>query len=104
MAWFYLALAGLCEIAWAVGLKQTAGFTRLIPSLVTAGSMVVSLALLGLALRSLPLGTAYAIWAGIGVVGTALVGMALYGEPASAVRFLCLGLIALGMVGLKLTT
>jgi quaternary ammonium compound-resistance protein SugE len=102
MAWVYLFLAGLFEIGWALGLKQTEGFTRLFPSLVTAGCMIVSLGLLGLALRSLPLGTAYAIWTGIGTVGTVVAGMMIYGEPANALRLGCITLIVAGIVGLKL--
>jgi quaternary ammonium compound-resistance protein SugE len=102
MAWVYLFLAGLFEIGWALGLKQTEGFTRLFPSLVTAGCMIVSLGLLGLALRSLPLGTAYAIWTGIGTVGTVVAGMMIHGEPANALRLGCITLIVAGIVGLKL--
>jgi quaternary ammonium compound-resistance protein SugE len=102
MAWIYLALAGLSEIGWAVGLKYTHGFTRLVPSLLTVLSMAVSLGLLGLALKSLPLGTAYAVWTGIGTVGTAVLGIALFGEPATAARLVCIGLIVSGIVGLKL--
>ncbi|KAA2237091.1 quaternary ammonium compound efflux SMR transporter SugE [Salinarimonas soli] len=102
MAWIYLALAGLFEVGWAVGLKYTHGFTRLVPSLLTGLSMAVSLGLLGLALKSLPLGTAYAVWTGIGTVGTALLGIALFGEPAAAARLACIGLIVSGIVGLKL--
>jgi len=102
MAWVFLFLAGLFEIGWAMGLKQTEGFTRLIPSVVTVGCMIVSLGLLGLALRSLPLGTAYAIWTGIGTVGTVIAGMMVHGEPASALRLGCITLIVAGIVGLKL--
>src|SRR5688500_172300 len=102
MAWVFLFLAGLFEIGWAMGLKQTEGFTRLVPSLLTGASMIVSLGLLGLALKTLPLGTAYAIWTGIGTVGTVAVGMMIYGEPASAVRLGCVALIVTGIVGLKL--
>lgn len=102
MAWFILFLAGLCEIGWAVGLKYTEGFTRLWPSLGTIALMGVSLWLLGLALRTLPLGTAYAVWTGVGTVGTAIVGMALLGEPTHVLRILCIGLILAGIVGLKL--
>lgn len=102
MAWLFLLVAGLMEIAWAVGLKQTAGFTRLIPSLLTITAMAASLGLLGLALRTLPLGTAYAIWTGIGTVGTAILGMVIHGESADAVRLLCIGLIVAGIIGLKL--
>ncbi|MGE0724032.1 MAG: quaternary ammonium compound efflux SMR transporter SugE [Alphaproteobacteria bacterium] len=104
MAWVYLFVAGLLEVGWAVGLKYTAGFTRLAPTVLTVASMIASLGLLGLALRALPLGTAYAIWTGIGTVGTALFGILALGEPATAVRLLCLGLIVAGIVGLKLVT
>ncbi|UEM01431.1 quaternary ammonium compound efflux SMR transporter SugE [Skermanella rosea] len=104
MAWVMLLLAGIFEIGWALGLKQTAGFTRLVPSLLTAGSMVVSLGLLGLALRTLPLGTAYAIWTGIGTVGTVIAGIVIHGEPASALRLGCVTLIVTGIVGLKLVS
>lgn len=102
MAWITLFAAGLLEIGWAVGLKYTEGFTRLIPTLLTAASMAASVVLLGLSLKTLPLGTAYAIWTGIGTVGTALFGMLLYGEPAGALRLGCIGLIVAGIVGLKL--
>ena len=102
MAWFALFTAGLFEIGWAVGLKYTQGFTRLWPSLFTAGAMVVSLTLLGIALRTLPLGTAYAIWTGIGTVGTALFGIFVLGEPATAARLACIVLIVSGIAGLKL--
>ncbi len=102
MAWAYLALAGLFEIGWAIGLKYTDGFTRLVPTLLTAISMIVSVVLLGLALRSLPVGTGYAVWTGIGTVGTALLGIYLFGEPASALRLGCIGLIVAGIFGLKL--
>ena len=103
MAWLVLALAGLFEIGWAVGLKWTDGFTRPLPSLVTAASMVVSLVLLGLALRDLPLGTAYAVWTGIGTVGTAILGIWLFGDAATPARLFCIGLIVAGIVGLKLS-
>ncbi len=102
MAWVYLVLAGLFEIGWAVGLKYSRGFTQLWPSVATVVSMAISLALLGLALRTLPLGTAYAIWTGIGAVGTVLLGMALFGEPVAVGRLACAGLIVAGIVGLKL--
>jgi len=102
MAWFYLFLAGLLEIGWAIGLKYTDGFSRLTPTILTAASMVASLVLLGLALKSLPVGTAYAVWTGIGTVGTALLGIYLLGEPATALRLVCIGLIVSGIVGLKL--
>lgn len=104
MAWFVLLTAGLFEIGWAVGLKYTQGFTRLWPTLATVASMVISLWLLGLALRTLPLGTAYAIWTGVGTVGTALLGMVLFSEPADVVRLACIGLIVAGIIGLRLVT
>jgi len=102
--WFALFVAGLFEVAWAVGLKHTQGFTRLWPSVGTAAAMVVSLGLLAWAMKSLPVGTAYAIWVGIGAVGTALVGILWLGEPASAARLFSLGLVAAGIVGLKLAS
>ena len=104
MAWLLLFVAGLFEVGWAIGLKYTEGFTRLWPSVVTVACMVISLGLLGLALRTLPVGTAYAVWTGVGTVGTALLGMALFGEPAAALRLGCIGLILAGIVGLKLVT
>jgi quaternary ammonium compound-resistance protein SugE len=104
MAWIYLAIAGLFEIGWAIGLKYTQGFTRLVPTVLTVASMVVSLGLLGLALKTLPVGTAYAIWTGIGTIGTAMLGIVLLGEPASALRLACIGLIVAGIVGLKLVS
>ncbi|MBA3447528.1 MAG: quaternary ammonium compound efflux SMR transporter SugE [Pseudaminobacter sp.] len=102
MAWTFLFFAGLFEIGWAIGLKYTEGFTRLVPTLLTVASMIVSLGLLGLALKSLPVGTAYAIWTGIGTVGTAILGIYLLGEPATVLRLVCIGLIVSGIVGLKL--
>jgi quaternary ammonium compound-resistance protein SugE len=102
MAWFYLSLAGVLEIGWAIGVKYTDGFTRLLPSLGTLFCMAASIALYGLALKTLPVGTAYAVWAGIGAVGTALLGIVLLGEPANAMRLLCIGLIVSGIIGLKL--
>ena len=104
MAWLMLTVAGLFEVGWAVGLKYTEGFTRLWPTLWTAASMVVSLGLLGLALRTLPVGTAYAVWTGIGAIGTALLGIALFGESTDLARLACIGLILAGIVGLKLVT
>jgi quaternary ammonium compound-resistance protein SugE len=104
MAWIVLTLAGLFEIGWAVGLKYTAGFTRLWPTLWTAVSMVVSVVLLGVAMNSLPLGTAYAVWTGIGTIGTAILGILLFGEPTGALRLACIALIAAGIIGLKLVT
>lgn len=102
MAWLLLFAAGLLEIGWAVGLKYTDGFSRPLPTVLTILSMTASVALLGLSLRSLPLGTAYAVWTGIGTVGTAAFGMALFGDPATAARLACIGLIVAGIVGLKL--
>ena len=104
MAWFLLVIAGLLEVGWAVGLKYAEGFTRLWPSVGTAIALVFSMVLLGLSLRTLPLGTAYAIWTGIGTVGTAILGMVLFREPATAGRLVCIGLIVTGIVGLKLVT
>jgi quaternary ammonium compound-resistance protein SugE len=102
MSWIYLVIAGLLEVAWAVGLKYTVGFTRLWPSVFTVTTMAASVGMLGLALRHLPLGTAYAIWTGIGTVGTAIFGMAMLGEPAGALRLLAIALIIGGIVMLKL--
>jgi quaternary ammonium compound-resistance protein SugE len=104
MAWVYLFFAGLFEVGWAVGLKFTAGFTRLVPILLTLASMMLSLGLLGLALKDLPLGTAYAVWTGIGTIGTVMVGIWLFKESADVLRLLCVGLIVAGIVGLKLVT
>ncbi len=102
MAWVILFLAGLCEVGWAVGLKYTEGFTKLWPSLWTAALIALSLWLLSISLRSLPLGTAYAVWTGVGTIGTAIVGMWLFNEPWQVMRLLCIGLILTGIVGLKL--
>jgi quaternary ammonium compound-resistance protein SugE len=102
MSWLFLFLAGLFEIGWAIGLKYTDGFSRPLPTILTILSMIVSLALLGLALKTLPVGTAYAVWTGIGTVGTALLGIYMLGEPATAVRLACIALIVSGIVGLKL--
>ena len=104
MNWFVLILAGLFEIGWAIGLKYTEGFTRLWPSVATGLSMIVSVGLLGLAMKSLPVGTAYAIWVGIGAVGTVLIGIILFDEPANTLRMVSLALIVAGIVGLKLGT
>lgn len=104
MAWVILFLAGLTEVGWAVGLKYTEGFTRLVPTVLTVTCMIASLGLLGIALKTLPIGTAYAIWTGIGTIGTALLGIALFGESASALRLACIGLIVAGIVGLKLVS
>jgi quaternary ammonium compound-resistance protein SugE len=104
VAWGILLLAGLLEVGWAVGLKYSAGFTRFWPAVGTAVALAGSMALLGVALRTLPLGTAYAAWTGIGTIGTAILGMVLFQEPASAVRLTCVALIVAGIVGLKLTS
>ena len=104
MAWFYLSLAGLLEVGWAIGLKYTAGFSRLIPTALTVAAMVGSTWLLAIALRSIPVGTAYAVWTGFGVVGTAGLGMLLFAEPATALRLASIGLIVAGIAGLKLAS
>ena len=104
MSWVYLFFAGILEIGWAIGLKYTDGFTRPVPTLLTVASMIASLLLLGLALKTLPVGSAYAIWTGIGTVGTAILGIYLLGEPATVIRLACIGLIVAGIVGLKLAT
>jgi quaternary ammonium compound-resistance protein SugE len=103
MAWVLLLIAGLLEIVWAIGLKYTEGFTRVWPSLGTGAAMVASVVLLGLAMRGLPVGTAYAVWTGIGAVGTVVLGILLFGEPATAGRLVCILLIVAGILGLKLT-
>jgi len=103
-AWLVLLVAGLCEVAWAVGLKYTEGFTRLWPSTGTLAAMVASVVLLGWSLKALPLGTAYAVWTGIGAVGTALMGMLLFGESREVARLVSIGLIVAGIVGLKVVT
>ncbi|MCC8964623.1 quaternary ammonium compound efflux SMR transporter SugE [Bradyrhizobium sp. Pear76] len=102
MAWAILLVAGLLEIGWAIGLKYTEGFSRLVPSVLTLVAMAGSVLLLGLALKTLPIGTAYAVWTGIGAVGTAALGIILLGEPATAMRLASIGLIVSGIVGLKL--
>jgi quaternary ammonium compound-resistance protein SugE len=102
VVWLILFVAGLFEIGWAIGLKYTDGFTRPWPTVLTVASMVISVALLGVALKSLPVGTGYAVWTGIGTVGTAILGIALFGEPATVMRLACIGLIVAGIVGLKL--
>ncbi|BCN41025.1 putative multidrug resistance protein [Alicycliphilus denitrificans] len=103
MTWFVLVIAGLFEVGWAIGLKYTQGFTRFWPTAGTIAAMVVSIGLLGLAMRTLPVGTAYAVWTGIGAVGTVVLGIVLFGEPATVARLACVGLILAGIVGLKLT-
>jgi len=104
MAWILLILAGLLEIVWAIGLKYTEGFTRTVPSIITASAMIISIVLLGIAMKSLPVGTAYAVWVGIGAVGTVILGIALLGEPANAMRLVSVGLVIAGIIGLKLAT
>ena len=101
MAWVVLVVAGLFEVVWAIGLKYTDGFTRLWPSVATVVAMVASVVLLAWAMKTLPVGTAYAVWTGIGTVGTALLGILLLGEPATALRLACIALIVCGIVGLK---
>lgn len=103
MAWTLLVVAGLFEIGWAIGLKYTEGFTRPLPTVLTVAAMAASVALLGLAMRQLPVGTAYAVWTGIGSVGTVILGIVLLGDSAAPLRLACVGAIVLGIVGLKLT-
>lgn len=104
MNWIYLFIAGIFEISWAVGLKYTEGWTRLLPSLLTVAAMIASFYFLSLALKTLPIGTAYAIWTGIGTIGAAFLGRFLFDEPLDAVRVLCILLIAAGIIGLKFTS
>jgi quaternary ammonium compound-resistance protein SugE len=104
MAWVLLVVAGMLEVGWAIGLKYTEGFTRVWPSVFTIAAMVLSVVLLGIAMKSLPVGTSYAVWVGVGAVGTAILGMALFGEPATAGRLASLGCIVVGIVGLKLAS
>jgi quaternary ammonium compound-resistance protein SugE len=104
MAWTWLALAGAFEIAWAIGLKYTEGFSRPLPTVLTLASMAASVGLLGLALRDLPVGTAYAVWTGIGTIGTAILGIILFSESADPLRIACIGLILAGIAGLKLAS
>lgn len=104
MAWILLLVAGLLEVGWAIGLKYTEGFTRLWPSAFTLLAMVGSVVLLGVAMKSLPVGTSYAVWVGVGAVGTAILGIVLFGEPATAGRLVSLGLILAGIIGLKLAS
>jgi quaternary ammonium compound-resistance protein SugE len=104
MTWLILMFAGLLEVGWAVGLKYTDGFSKLVPTVLTLAAMAGSVGLLGLALRSLPLGTAYAIWTGIGTVGTVIYGIMVLNEPASVVRLACIAMIVAGILGLKLAT
>ncbi|HXS92607.1 MAG TPA: quaternary ammonium compound efflux SMR transporter SugE [Steroidobacteraceae bacterium] len=104
MAWLLLIIAGLLEIVWAIGLKYAAGFTRLWPSVMTLAAMLASIVLLGIAMKSLPVGTSYAVWVGVGATGTAILGIILFGESASAGRLASLALIVAGIVGLRLAT
>jgi quaternary ammonium compound-resistance protein SugE len=104
MAWTLLIVAGLLEVTWAIGLKYTAGFTKLWPSVGTVAAMIVSIYLLALALKSIPVGTGYAVWTGVGAVGTAILGIILLGEPATWPRLACIGLIVAGIAGLKLVS
>ena len=104
MSWLYLLIAGVLEIVWAIGLKYTEGFTRIVPSAITIVAMVVSVWFLALALKTIPVGTGYAVWTGIGAVGTAILGIVLFAEPATAARLFCIGLIVAGILGLKLVS
>ena len=104
MAWTYLSIAGLLEIAWAIGLKHTAGWTKLYPSLLTAAAMIASFYFLSLAVKTLPVGTAYAVWTGIGTVGAATLGILIFGESREVSKIVCIVLIVAGIIGLKLTS
>jgi quaternary ammonium compound-resistance protein SugE len=104
MDWVILVLAGLFEVGWAIGLKYTEGFTRLWPTIWTISAMIISLWLLGIAMKSLPVGTAYSVWVGVGAVGTVILGIVLLGEPANAARLISVALIIAGIIGLKLAT
>lgn len=104
MAWIYLIIAGLLEIIWAVGLKYTEGFTKLWPSVATAATMILSFGLLSLALKTIPMGTCYGVWTGIGAAGTAIIGMVYMGEPRDVSRVICIGLVVAGVIGLKLVS
>ena len=104
MNWIILVLAGLFEIGWAIGLKYTDGFSRVVPTVLTGAAMLISVVLLGIALKTLPVGTGYAVWTGIGAVGTAILGIYLFNEPRDALRLACIALIVAGIVGLKLVT
>lgn len=104
MAWLVLLVAGLFEIGWAIGLKYTEGFTRLAPTVATVAAMIVSLFLLGLAVRTLPVGTAYAVWTGIGTLGTVLLGIVLFGDSTEPLRLVCIVMIVAGVIGLKIVT
>ena len=104
MAWIILVLAGLFEVGWAIGLKYTEGLARLWPTIWTALAMIISLSLLGIAMKSLPVGTAYSVWVGVGAVGTVILGIVLFGEPANAARLISVALIMAGIIGLKIAT
>ncbi|EKE04290.1 MAG: SugE protein [uncultured bacterium] len=104
MAWAYLIIAGLFEVIWATGLKYTEGFTRLTPSIITILAMIISVYLLSIAAKSLPIGTSYAVWTGIGVIGTVIAGIILFNEPKDLIRLFCIGLIIAGIIGLKFTS
>ena len=104
MAWIILLIAGLFETGWAIGLKYTQGFTRLWPTVGTVLAMIISLWLLGVAMKSLPVGTAYAVWVGVGAVGTVILGIVLFGEPVNVARLISVALIIAGLIGLKLAT
>jgi len=104
MDWIYLGIAGVLEIVWAVGLKYTSGFTKALPTAVTLAAMALSIVFLGLAIKAIPLGTAYAIWTGIGAAGTAILGIVLFAEPATIARLGCIGLIVAGIIGLKIAS
>ncbi len=102
MTWFILIIAGLFEVCWAIGLKYTEGFSRLWPTVGTVAAMIISVGLLGIAMRTLPVGTAYAVWTGVGAIGTVILGIILFNDPATFPRLLCVGLILAGIIGLKL--
>ena len=104
MAWFYLLIAGISEIGWAIGMKYTDGFSKPVPTILTLAIMAVSVVFLALAVKHLPLGTAYAIWTGIGTLGTVVLGIWLFNEPSDLIRLLCIGLIIVGIVGLKVVS
>ncbi|MCQ4935408.1 DMT family transporter [Anaerotignum propionicum] len=104
MKWVYLIIAGICEVGWALGLKYTQGFTKIMPSILTVAGMIASFYFLSLALKELPLGTAYAIWTGIGTVGTVFLGILLFKEPFDVVRLICIGFIVVGIIGLKIVS
>ncbi|SHH52713.1 quaternary ammonium compound-resistance protein SugE [Sporobacter termitidis DSM 10068] len=103
MKWLFLIIAGICEVGWAIGLKYSQGFTKLVPSVLTVSGMIASFYFLSIALKELPLGTAYAIWTGIGTIGTVILGIVLFKEPIDIIRLICIGFIVTGIIGLKLT-